>query len=232
MQNSSARVLKRFFWVCLWALSASGTAWAGLEFETRTITSHAGFLDKEFKAEFPYTNTGPHPVTITDTLSSCGCTVVSLTEHTVAKGASGTLSALFTFGARKGRQVKEILVITDDPEQKEERLTLIVHLPEYVRIKPSFVYWSHGAPLEPNILRVEVLSDEPLSIRSARSSSEKIAVAVETVDPGKSYRIVLTPETTREYLHASIAIEVMNPAGQVREYKAYARILPAGTNSR
>lgn len=79
-------------------------------------------------ATFTYVNRGKALVHITGVETTCGCTEATVSLNEVPPGASGNVAVLFSVGDRTGRQVREILVHTDDAREPT-KLTMTVELP-------------------------------------------------------------------------------------------------------
>ena len=61
---------------------------------------------------------------IRKTKASCGCTAVTLGQKEIQPGQSTTIRATFDSTGKSGRQYKSITVITNDPSQPENTLTI------------------------------------------------------------------------------------------------------------
>ena len=74
--------------------------------------------------DFTLTNTGKSILFIRKTKASCGCTAVTLGQKEIQPGQSTTIRATFDSTGKSGRQYKSITVITNDPSQPENTLTI------------------------------------------------------------------------------------------------------------
>ncbi|HKL67793.1 MAG TPA: DUF1573 domain-containing protein [Bacteroidales bacterium] len=74
--------------------------------------------------EFKFRNSGKSDLIIRKVRSSCGCTSVTPSNTTIKPGESSTIKAVFSAGARKGKQHKVITVITNDPEKSQVSLVV------------------------------------------------------------------------------------------------------------
>lgn len=62
---------------------------------------------------FSFKNTGEHPLLISDVRASCGCTVPRYSKNPVAPGESGTIEVEFNTTNQKGKNNKNIIVLSN-----------------------------------------------------------------------------------------------------------------------
>ena len=65
--------------------------------------------------DFVFTNMGKSDLIIRKIKTSCGCTAVSPQDKIIPPGETSSIKAIFQAGLRKGKQYKNITVITNDP---------------------------------------------------------------------------------------------------------------------
>lgn len=71
----------------------------------------------QLEYSFKFTNKGKSPLIIEKVQPSCGCTGATTDGKTeYAKGESGEIKVTFNTQGRQGRQEKQILVFTNDPD--------------------------------------------------------------------------------------------------------------------
>ena len=73
---------------------------------------------------FTIRNIGKSPLSIHKVKTSCGCTTSDLEKNTLEPGESTRIKARFNTYGKRGGQVKEIFVITNDPEQPKVTLKI------------------------------------------------------------------------------------------------------------
>jgi hypothetical protein len=66
---------------------------------------------------FKYTNTGEHPLLVSDVKASCGCTLPEWTKDSIAPGKEGLIRVQFNSEGRPGNFEKTITVIANTPEE-------------------------------------------------------------------------------------------------------------------
>lgn len=75
--------------------------------------------------EFTIQNIGKSTLTIHKVKTSCGCTTSDLEKSTLEPGETTKIKARFNTYGKHGGQVKEIFVITNDPEQPKVTLKIM-----------------------------------------------------------------------------------------------------------
>ncbi len=221
----------------------SGTAcpltWASQRVELRpgveAYRSSAGL-----EARFAFTNAGNSPWEIVSVEPDCGCTAAMATVPTAEPGKSGEVLARFTAAERTGRQEKRILVrareaAREGPGEIVARLTLVVHLPDLVRITPAKLSWTLGEKAEPKTLLVEAASGEmPLERVTARSTQVLFRTEVRAVEAGRRYEVTVQPTGTEVLItgHLPISCQFVQPpsAAEGREKPSSASAAAASEN--
>lgn len=78
----------------------------------------------KIKHSFVISNKGKNPLIIRKAIPRKGIKVLSVSPKTIKAGQSGKISVVFDTENRKGRQIKNITLITNDPENATIRLKL------------------------------------------------------------------------------------------------------------
>jgi hypothetical protein len=188
---------------CGWGMSQLQ---AELTWAQKAVELQADSKASVIEARFRFINKGSVPIDILQVQTSCGCTTAALAQRHCAPGQSGEVIARFTVGERVGLQKKTILVSTSDGPVPTA-LTLVVHIPELLRIQPAFVLWKQGEPRAAKTLQIEAAQENlPLKDVSVLSSNPAVAVQWQPVVEGKKYQIVVTPDTTEKPLFSTLTI--------------------------
>ena len=85
---------------------------------------------------------------------------------------------------------------------------MLIHIPELVKITPSLVFWKIGEAAEPKALELVVSPGAAMRFTKVTSSDPRMTAAVESVEDGKKYKIVVTPQQTATPLAAILWIEI------------------------
>src|SRR5881394_1218506 len=150
---------------CIFAFTLSiflcAIARAELKWEQTAVELHPTAGDKEAVGHFKYQNAGSQPVRFKSVHASCGCTTAQTQKEEVPPGEKGEITATFNIGDRTGMQVKQVTVITDDPDPTHATtmLTLKADITPPVDIKPAFVYWRGGEEAKPKTVVVKAAKE-------------------------------------------------------------------------
>ncbi|MCB0395162.1 MAG: DUF1573 domain-containing protein [Flavobacteriales bacterium] len=79
------------------------------------------------KHTFKFTNTGEHPLIISNATGSCGCTVPDYPKEPIAPGKTGVINVEYKPGTQKGNQTKTVTVTANtEPAQTRVNITAFV----------------------------------------------------------------------------------------------------------
>ncbi len=117
-----------------------------ITFESTTHDFNNVNPSSNLTCEFKFTNTGDSLLKITDTRTTCGCTVPSLDKKEYAPGESGTIKVNFSTGSYIGPITKQIYVVSNDAKEPELILTLKAKVAKRVQIDPETVMLSLKQP--------------------------------------------------------------------------------------
>ena len=96
-----------------------------IEFEEKNFNyGKVPSSQKQIEKEFVFKNTGKRDLIIRKIRTTCGCTTANLEKKVLKPGEYSSFKAVFKFGSRKGMQRKSIYVISNDPSNPQERLTI------------------------------------------------------------------------------------------------------------
>lgn len=201
-----------------WSL-CGGTLWGALAWERKEVVICGGLADERLTVEFPFVNDSQQTVTITQTSTSCGCTVVTLDHSSIAPGERGKLTVEFEVGTRTGLQQKLIKVFTSDPDQPQVDLRLRVELPPGPVISPIIQFWRVGDPLTPKTTTVSLPPELPLVITGIVPRTEAYLVQSQISPDGRSATVTLTPRRAEK--NHSVDVEIRAEGGDPHVKKVY-----------
>ena len=208
---------------------AKKPAGAQLEWENKTLEFHPSLTENVITADFKFTNTGRHPVTIESVKSGCGCTTAIPDRKDFQPGEKGRITATFTIGERTGLQSIPIVVKLLG-ENERVKLSLIAHIPECLKVIPQLLYWQVGDAPEPKAVALHVEPGVQLRITDVLSIDPTFKATLETIEEGREYRLLVQPETTRGELMAAIAIDALISGGIRKSFTVFPNIKPAEKN--
>lgn len=200
-----------------------GMACADIQWEKKELEFFPSPTDTSVTAEFNFTNTGRKPVTIASIKPACGCTTAVLDKTTFGPGERGRITSVFTFGQRSGLQNKQIRVSVKG-EETDTILSIIAHLPELVKVSPAVVFWRTGDAAQPKTIQLTVGREEPIRVTGVKSSDPSVKVALETVQEGKSYKLIVTPDQTATPVSSLLTIDTEVAPNVHQLFSAYAHV--------
>ncbi len=210
--------------ILAWTLPAR----AELTWAEKTIKLKADPSATVVEARYHFTNSGHSTVDIQQVESSCGCTTAELDKRTYAPGEGGEIVARFTVGVRVGVQTKTIAVKTRDAEEPTT-LTMVVDIPEIVKIRPSFVFWVQGEAKKPKTMTIEVQPDAPVEKMTVQSSNPLMTPVLKEVVKGSRYQLTITPGQTDRVLYSTLTLNCEFAKGEAKSFRAYATVKPSGS---
>lgn len=183
--------------------AASGGA---LRFDSTTIEVDAKPEDDKVTGTWKVKNAGARPVNLVEFETSCHCLSVTQGGKVLQPGESTEVSAVFDIANMTGTAEKTVTVITDDPVTQAYRLTIRVNIPQVFVIEPNMVEWAVGAAPEAKSVSLKIAGGKPIRITEIQSSRKPVAAELEEVEPGREYRIKLTPSSTEESLLGMVKV--------------------------
>lgn len=203
-----------------------------LIYEPETFDYQAEAGQKEMTAVFVAKNPGTAPVTLTQLESNCSCLSVEADVREIPPGGEAKITAVFDIAKLSGEAEKSVYVRTDLGGSKETRLAVRVSIPAIVSLEPMTVKWTHGEKPAPREILFKVLRDKPIRITEATSSRDSVSATLETIEEGREYRIILTPESTDSTLLGFVRIVTDCELEQYQRQLAYFAIQnePVGEN--
>jgi Protein of unknown function (DUF1573) len=175
-------------------------------------------------ASYPFRNDTAAPVTITQAVATCDCTLIDLAKKTYAPGESGTLLVRFDPTGRSGTVSRTINVVTDEPGAPSQLLKLTAELPEVLSFTPRDLNWVAGE--KPEAKSVDVLVNVPggVELAAAWANQPDFKVELVTVAPRTHHRVKVPPPAGVKPQQAVILLRAVGavPAGAGLTF--YARV--------
>lgn len=194
-----------------------------LEWKTHTLTVATAPFQKTQDVVFEFTNTGSKPVALVDLQTNCDCLDVSADQQTYAPGAGGILKARFTVGDRSGLYERLILVVTDE-SPTPVRLLVRIEVPEAATISPGSVSWRLNETTIEKSVDLATAPGLEINFADAQATNEAFGTRLETVEPGRRYRLHLTPRSTAAPASAAIRVFGREKSGRDIVVSAYANV--------
>jgi hypothetical protein len=205
----------------LLASAVSGAAalrWTSTEFAGATQP-----LQHTLDVAFAFKNTGTQPVAIREVQVNCDCMTASADKQIYQPGEAGVISARFSVGDRVGVYQRSITVVTDDGTPPQ-RLNVQIDVPELAAVTPRVLNWSTGVAAEEKPVEVTVTDAIQINFSEIFVSAEAFRARVETLEPGRRYRMWVKPVSTAEAASAAIRLKGKAGSGEDIVVSAYANV--------
>ncbi len=149
-------------------------------------------------ADFNFFNQGKKTEEIIRYESTCSCMAVQINDGsklTYAPNEKGSLRATFTMENFSGDVDKTVLIwMKGDAENSpSHQLTVHVHIPVLVVIKPKTLEWQSGEELTAKVIKVKMDYSEPIRLLSVKMNNPAFLTKLITVTEGSEYDIEVTP---------------------------------------
>ena len=203
----------------VWLPTARALQWTGIEAVLRPQADGAMPV-----ASYSFRNATAAPVTITQAVTTCDCTLIDLAKKTYAPGESGVLVVRFDPTGRSGTVSRTIAVTTDAAGAQPQILKLTAELPEVLSFTPRDLNWAAGEKPEAKSVDVLVNVREGLELAAARANQPDFKVELVSVTPRTHYRVKVTPPEGAKPQQAVILLRSVGavPAGAGLTF--YARV--------
>ena len=203
----------------VWLPTARALQWTGTEAGLRPQAD--GTMPV---ASYPFRNATAAPVTITQAVAPCDCTLIDLAKKTYAPGESGVLVVRFDPTGRSGTVSRTISVVTDEPGAQPQLLKLTAELPEVLSFTPRDLSWAAGEKPEAKFLDVLVNVREGLELAAARANQPDFKVELVSMTPRTHYRVKVTPPVGAKPQQAVILLRAADPVPAGTGLTFYARV--------
>jgi len=202
----------------LCAVGASALEWR----ETHQVLKAAP-LQSTAAISFAYTNRGDRPVSITRVDTSCDCLDAEPSVTVVAPGETGKINARFTVAGLSGVFHRTITVTSDDVPQPVA-LTVQLEVPEVATLTPRSLEWKLAGSSETKVVEITLADGLELTLGEVRPTHAVFTTRLETVAPGRHYRLLVTPTDTSQAISAALRIHAATATGRAIIFSAYGNI--------
>lgn len=188
--------------VFLLALGGVLPAWGQLEFAGTERSAELPLGAESLTEIFPFRNSGDRTIRILSVSSDCGCTAAKPAQTTYEPGEEGEIAVTFNVGNFSGERVQRVFLVSDDPTQPRQTLTLRISIPSEITIAPRVLQWRQGESVDWQEILLTVHPDSPVRLADVRSDDENVTLRWEKVsseeEKGLTFRIQVKPDGARE----------------------------------
>jgi hypothetical protein len=142
---------------------------------------------------FVLQNTSRRPLDSLSVAPSCGCTTVKGLPTTIAPQTALSIPVRFDTTGMRGKVRKLILVEAKGPHATQLQLAVEADIVHQVRVTPEKLVIDPGKSSTAQTFSISIKGEEKapeFQIVDVWSSSHKVDVRVEPVDPGREYRVI------------------------------------------
>lgn len=188
------------FFLFLWSLIP---AWASpLEFDALQKEAHLPADADSATMDFHFENKTDKMVSIKRYDAGCTCMHVTIQggKLNYQPGEKGTIRVSYDMKTFMGVVDKSVMLFVDnDPEDLPSVvLTTRIHIPILVVAEPKTVKWQMGDKPEEKIVSITMNHTEPIRVLRVSGPSDGVRHQLRTVEEGKKYELVLTPNDTKQ----------------------------------
>lgn len=223
----SDRLHRALFIFVLWLLTGAAPVAAQLAWDSQQLALRSDSTAPIVTGRFHFVNAGTKPVDIVRVVTSCGCTSATLATRHYEPGQSGDLLITYTRGGYTGLQKKLIEVETNG--QPPVTLTLLVDIPEIVRITPAFVTWAHDEAKRPKTLSLKLVVPGKITRLDVQSSDPAVETNIAPVVAGREFRVAVSPRDASHFLRAVLTITCELDGREKKTFTSYATVQPGDT---
>lgn len=196
---------------------------AALEWKAQTLNFTTAPFQLTQEATFEFTNTGKKPVTIVEVESNCDCLDAAADRRVYEPGAKGVIKTNFHVGDRLGLYERRIKVVTDESPEPV-RLLVRIEVPEIVQLTPHSVAWKLNEPATEKTVDLQVIPGVTVNFEQVLPTSGDFAARLETLEPGRRYRLYLKPPATTQPANAAFRVLGRAASGQELIVSAYGNV--------
>ncbi len=206
-----------------WLLTRAVVPCAALDWKSRELSFTTAPFQTVQEAAFEFTNRGSKPVTIRQAASNCDCLDAAADRIAYAPGESGVIRFKFTVGDRLGHYERQIKVVTDEGPEPI-RLLVRIEVPELVTMTPRSTGWKLNEPALEKVVELEVIPGVTINFTRVLSTSADFSARLETLVPGRRYRVYLQPPVTTKPANAAFRIHGRAASGQELVVSTYGNV--------
>ena len=192
-----------------------------LQFEEDAIRMVGNGSEKQIQATFIFTNRGEYPVIIEDIVTSCGCTTADLDKRMYKPGESGEIAAIYKPGKYEGIKRNRIIVQTNDAEKRRYFLNFEIEIPRMLELSPRILYWRPEEIGKTKKINILVKSESPITIEDLKLRNKGFLVKLKTIEAGRHYEILVTPDPEKRNRRSGITILTSYPPEKPKSYYAH-----------
>lgn len=141
-------------------------------------------------ADFHFKNLGEEEVRFVGVHESCGCLVSDFHKGPYAPGAEGHLRVTFDSVDHKGKVLKTVILVTDEPLLPERVLTIKAHVLTDLVLSPPLIDWGvisplSSLPMTKEVILTQVEKGKTIAISKPATASRFFSTALTPLQEGR-----------------------------------------------
>ncbi|MEX2606262.1 MAG: DUF1573 domain-containing protein [Kiritimatiellia bacterium] len=160
--------------------------------------------------DFTLRNRGNAQLSVHKIQTSCGCTTLAAKTMEMEPGEEKKLTVEFDLTGRVGKQVQQVVLHTNDPENRTYRLKMQGEAVPGIRVEPRTLNLQQVQPDEPHQGSVTLTSTtgEQFTIKKAGANRDRLEIEIERAEDGLSSVVKVTPKPQDVQGHFTDVLEL------------------------
>jgi hypothetical protein len=159
------------------------------------------------RKKITFKNESSSPVKLLGVTPSCGCMVSDFQKKSYAPGDTGELTIIVDSSKVSGKEVKKLLLSTDDAERPLVDVAINLDIAPLIDISPRRLYWTKTEPLSAKSIDLEVKNGD-FRIVSVSSTMSSIFPKLDVSNSENSkYSLTVDPSSVKGPTKAILRIE-------------------------
>lgn len=195
---------------------------ADIQFEERIYDFGIAGKNRKITHIYRFKNKGTGDLIIDRIKNSCSCTAAMLTEKRIKPGETGKIKVTFDTKKFTGRQSREIMISSNDPDEPQIKLVIKGVIKTGVAFEPDSLYFGDvpfGGTVTKSFKVLQLEKDE-LTINNIDANSDIISFRILKFfnENSKGYMVDVTikPDTPKGILNEIITVHT--------NYKKYSKV--------
>lgn len=208
--------------LCINLLSAEVISW-----DTKEIKLQLEPTQSDIRATFTLTNNSEFPIRLDRVETSCGCTASIIKSKVVEPGEKGEVIGIFHKGKRSGVSRNTLNLFIEGVDHSVATLSMVVEIPELIRIQPKIIYWKSGEAETPKKVKISYDPKYIDTLGELKYDETKLSVkrVINSNKPNETEFTVL-PKTFGASLRDMLRVTATGPEGLSVEENAHVFVQP------
>ncbi len=203
---------KNIFLIILFCITVT-SSFGQLVFDTTIINDTVNSDLESYRFTFRFINKSNKPIKIVEIKKTCACTIAENDKLLYKENEVGCIKGEFYIEDRKGLQIKDITVYTDDTSQSQIKLRLKIKILADYEISPRLIYWDKDGECTAKEATLNI-NNPNWDLKDIKYDKSKFMVET-SKDDGK-HTIKVTPLSTNISLRDLIKVELKNKDNAIK----------------